>query len=102
MTNILLVTNGFPPNNLAGVEIYTSDLANGLRQRGHHVSVFCRMPDFSNPDYKIIDEEVDGIRVVRVVNDYKRSVSIEERFADNRVDDIFENLLVEIIMEGLQ
>lgn len=99
MTKILIVTNGYPPNDLAGVEIYSADLAKGLSRKGHHVSVFCRVSDHANPDYQMIDETIDGIRVIRVVNDYKRTVSIEERFTDKRIDGIFETLVDELSPE---
>ncbi|MGC9467695.1 MAG: glycosyltransferase family 4 protein [Anaerolineae bacterium] len=39
---IALVVHKFPPSSLGGTEIYTRNLAQGLADRGHEVSVFYR------------------------------------------------------------
>jgi glycosyltransferase involved in cell wall biosynthesis len=41
---ILLVTHRFFPDYLAGTEVYTAELAQGLRRRGHDVHVFTGDP----------------------------------------------------------
>ncbi|MDP6978293.1 MAG: glycosyltransferase [Myxococcota bacterium] len=53
---ILYVVHGFPPEASAGTEIYTHDLAQAMRSRGHEVAVFTRSP---NPDGRARDFEVE-------------------------------------------
>lgn len=46
---ILLVTHRFLPNYVAGTEVYTATLAQGLAQRGHTVQVFSGDPSARVP-----------------------------------------------------
>jgi len=94
--NILLVSNGFPPTAFGGVEIYTSDIANHLLKKGHKVTVFCRESDLSTPDYHISDETNEGIRIIRVVNDYKKIYSYRDTYIDEKIDRIFKRFLRQI------
>jgi len=94
--NILLVSNGFPPTAFGGVEIYTSDIANHLLKKGHKVTVFCRESDLSAPDYHISDETNEGIRIIRVVNDYKKIYSYRDTYIDEKIDRIFKRFLRQI------
>ena len=85
---ILQVSNGYPYRAYGGVELHTYRLCNALRERGHDVSVFARDSDWQRPDGDVSDEEVEGVRVRRVVNDFKErdfrcyyeSEPVEERF----------------------
>lgn len=90
---ILLVANGFLPTAFGGVEIYVHNLAKALQARGHEVAVFCRESDHSSPDYQILEDEVDGIPVSRVVNDFKRIRKLEDTFTNSTIDAIFERAL---------
>jgi glycosyltransferase involved in cell wall biosynthesis len=94
--NILLVTNGFPPSAFGGVEIYTSDLAQKLFEKGHAVTVFCRESNLSLPDYQVSDDKESGIRVIRVINDYKEISSFRGHFTDEKIEAIFLKYLTEI------
>lgn len=93
---ILLVSNGLPPTAFGGVETYTNDLARALGRAGHAVSVFCRESDFSCPDYSVRDEVENGLRVIRVVNDYKQIASWRETFLDARIEQLFQAALEDI------
>jgi glycosyltransferase involved in cell wall biosynthesis len=88
-----MVTNGFPPSAYGGVETYTQDLSHALRRMGHEIIVFCRESNFSLPDTRILDQVEAGLRVVRVVNDYKQIASVEQTFLDRRIGEIFRDIL---------
>jgi glycosyltransferase involved in cell wall biosynthesis len=96
MSNILIVTNGFPPSAYGGVEIYTFDLMQGLLKKGHTVSVFCRESDFSRPDFQVTEANDNGARVIRVINDYKKIASLRETFINEKIDHIFREYLLTI------
>jgi glycosyltransferase involved in cell wall biosynthesis len=93
---IILVTNGFPPTAYGGVEVYSYDLARGLAERGHEIIVFCRETLDSQPDYVVMDDVVDGIRVLRVVNDFKALTHFRQTYADETVEQLFEHYLAEL------
>lgn len=92
--NIFLVSNGFPPQALGGVETYTYDLSKGLTRAGHAVTVFCRQSDYSLPDYHLSDSLEEGIRVIRIVNDHKKISSFQGTFVDERIETIFRQYLL--------
>lgn len=93
---ILLVSNGYPPDAVGGVEVYTQELANGLARKGHSVAVFCRQSDLSIPDYRVIDRYESAVRVIRLVNDYKTATSYRHTFLDINIERYFEKLLREV------
>lgn len=93
---ILLVSNGMPPSAFGGVETYTNDLARALTGAGHTVSIFCRESDFSQSDYSVHDGPEAGLRVIRVVNDYKQISSWRETFLDARIEQVFQTMLADL------
>ena len=90
---ILLVTNGYPPTAYGGVETYTHSLAQTLHAADHDVRVFCRESDQDRPDREIIPDEVDGIPVTRVVNDFKEITTFRDTYVDEGIRTIFLNLI---------
>jgi glycosyltransferase involved in cell wall biosynthesis len=86
---ILLVANGYPPTAYGGVEIYTRTLAQPLHKAGHDVRVFCRESDHDRPDREIISDEIDGIPVTRVVNDFKDISAFQDTYIDAGIRTIF-------------
>jgi glycosyltransferase involved in cell wall biosynthesis len=94
--NILQVTNGYPPQSLGGVEIYTHDLAQGLTRSGHRVTVFCHHSDLALPDYHTETATIDDVEVYRVVNDHKQSIAFRDTFADTQVEAIFRKFVVRL------
>lgn len=68
---ILQVSNGYPHRAYGGVELHTHGLCAALRARGHDLSVFTRRSDLARVDGSADDEQVDGVRVRSVVNDFK-------------------------------
>jgi glycosyltransferase involved in cell wall biosynthesis len=90
---ILLVANGYPPTAYGGVENYTADLAGSLRDAGHSVTVICAERRDDLPDRHVIEDEVEGVSVFRVVNVFKHLRSFSEIFADPDIEAVFEGLL---------
>jgi glycosyltransferase involved in cell wall biosynthesis len=89
---ILLVSNGYPPTSYGGVEVYTHDLARGLVECGHDVSVFCRESDFSLPDYSILHDQGE-VEITRVVNDFKNIRTFIETYRDETINQIFKTYI---------
>jgi glycosyltransferase involved in cell wall biosynthesis len=86
---ILLVANGYPPTAYGGVETYTHSLAQTLHAAAHDVRVFCRESDQNRPDREIITDEVAGISVTRVVNDFKNISTFRDTYVDDGIRTIF-------------
>jgi glycosyltransferase involved in cell wall biosynthesis len=60
---VLLVSHGYPPTGVAGVERLTAQLAGELSARGHEVSVFTRQLGASPPGLALRREIRGGVRV---------------------------------------
>lgn len=91
--HILIVSNGYPPTAVGGVETYSAELSRYLARQGHQVTVFCRESDFSRPDYETTIEWVDQVKIIRVVNDYKHAHSFRQTIIDARLEQIFDEIL---------
>lgn len=86
---LLFVVNGYPPTAVAGTEVCTRRLCAALKGRGHAVSVLAREERPGWPEYKLLEGELDGIPVTRVVNNFTRldAPGLFERHP--RVEEIF-------------
>lgn len=94
--NILIVANGYPPSAVGGVEVYSQGIARGLAARSHRVTVFCRESQNDRPDYEVDDSVQDGVRVIRVVNDFKNIRAFEETYTSGAIDDLFYSLVSQL------
>ena len=83
---ILQVSHGLPPNENAGVELYTFYLSKALRERNHSIHIFCREEDPKKEEFSFSCEQVDGLNVTRVVNNLTR-VPDPRVFYDNHFFD---------------
>jgi glycosyltransferase involved in cell wall biosynthesis len=83
---ILQVSHGFPPNENAGVELYTFYLSKALVHLNHEVSIFCREEDPEKEESSFRQEEVDGLKVTRVINNLTR-ISDSRIYYDNHFFD---------------
>ena len=83
---ILQVSHGFPPNESAGVELYTFYLSKALVHLNHEVSIFCREEDPGKEEFSLRREQVGGLKVNRVVNSLTR-ISDSLIFYDNHFFD---------------
>ena len=85
---ILFVVHGFPPASMGGTEIYASDLAGALRDRGHEVVVFAREARPDLPEYAVRSEDSNGVRVIRVNNTFRYARSFEDAYRNETIDAI--------------
>jgi glycosyltransferase involved in cell wall biosynthesis len=90
---ILQVVHGFPPFNIAGVEVVAHALSRCLVERGHQVKVFHRVAEPSRPEYTVQRVEVDGLPVVRVNNTFRECDRFERTYRNEVIDRIFGELL---------
>ncbi len=63
---LLLVVHGFPPQSLAGTELYTYNLARELARRGHEVRVLYPRVDRERPEGEITEDRYEGLPVTRM------------------------------------
>ena len=89
---ILFTSNGYPPREAAGVELYTHNLASALSGR-HGVNIFCRTVERSRREYDVIRETVDDVSVARMVNNLAGVFQSVRYYSDVKADNIFENYL---------
>lgn len=94
--HVLLVANGFPPTAFGGVEVYVAGLAHALTAHGHRVTVACAEQAPDVPDYTVIEEQVDGVPVFRLVNNFRDIRSFAQTFTDPKMGQIFSDLLQRI------
>ena len=69
---ILQVSHGLPPKENAGVELYTYYLSKALAHLNHQVHVFCREEDPKKEEFSFSTEEIEGLKVTRVVNNLSK------------------------------
>jgi glycosyltransferase involved in cell wall biosynthesis len=77
---ILQVVHGFPPQEWAGTELLTLHLSQALRDRGHEVTVLARTYAEGSPEGTVHESTVEGVPIVRVVNDYSFSPTFRLRY----------------------
>lgn len=92
---ILMVTHGFPHRELGGAEIYSYSLAKALISKGVEVIVFSRTTDLSQKDYAVFEEVTEGIKVIRVVNNFNDLYMFFNGFINERIAGLFSRLLKE-------
>jgi glycosyltransferase involved in cell wall biosynthesis len=91
---VLLVSHGYPPVGVAGVERLTAQLAGGLLERGHEVSVFTRQTGENPPTLALRREIRDGVPVHVVIGG--GSTFGQYPGHEAAMEGIFERLLVEL------
>ena len=93
---IVQVVHGFPPQDRAGTEILTLELARALQARGHQVTVVART---SAPEQEegSLREEQDGhgLRILRLVNNYTRTTSFRLHYDNPFFHQAFRRLLAD-------
>ncbi|MGQ9637680.1 MAG: glycosyltransferase [Thermodesulfobacteriota bacterium] len=90
---ILQVSHGLPPQEKGGVEIYTFYLSKALTRLGHSVTIFCREENPEREEFSLREEWLDGLRVVRVVNNLKKIYDPKVYYENRYFDEIFTNIL---------
>jgi glycosyltransferase involved in cell wall biosynthesis len=91
---ILLVSHGYPPFGVAGVERMTEWTAAALSASGHDVTVLTRRPTMAPPLPRIERTKRDGVDVIAINGppDFGRFPARQER-----LDRIFERVLLELM-----
>lgn len=85
---VLLVSHNFLPAHAAGTEVYTGELALGLRALGHEVAVFTTDKDVSRADMSVVRRDWQEIEVVELVNNlYHRA--FRETWDNPRAEAVF-------------
>src|SRR2546426_9245944 len=90
---ILQVVHGFPPKEWAGTELATFYLSQALRARGHQVMVLTRVGDPGAEEFSVREEQMDGLEVVRVVNNYSKTSTFRLVYDSSFFDLAFLRLL---------
>ncbi|MBP7691738.1 MAG: glycosyltransferase [Anaerolineales bacterium] len=67
---ILLVSNGYPPEAAAGVELHTQQLAAALMDQRQTLAVFCRAGDPRAPEFQLRADRAASLPVWRVNNNF--------------------------------
>ena len=70
---ILQVVHALPPKAWAGTELVTLHLSQALRARGHAVTIVTRIADTDAEEFSVREEWLDGLEVVQVVNNYRKT-----------------------------
>ncbi len=91
---ILFVVHGFPPENIAGTEVYTCNLTKALG-RDHEVAVFHRTADLLKAEYELSRCESEGLRLFSINNTFRDYTSFESTYKDKAVAEKFGAVLNE-------
>jgi glycosyltransferase involved in cell wall biosynthesis len=91
---VLLVSHGYPPSGVAGVERLSAQTAETLIERGHELTVLTRQPSEAPPTLALQRETRAGVPVVSIVG----GGSTFERFPgyEPSLERIFERMLTEV------
>lgn len=92
---ILKVIHGFPPDYMAGSEIYSYHLVKELMNQNIETYVFTRVENEFHEQHYIYDELHEGIPILRV-NKPKKDYLYHDKFYDEVLDDIFKDYLKKV------
>ncbi|HMS16519.1 MAG TPA: glycosyltransferase [Planctomycetota bacterium] len=85
---ILMVTTGYPPDDLGGTAVHVQQLAEALVRDGNEVSIFCRIGDPSRSDYVTDRIEVRGIPLLRVNYNFSDARNLSAIFENPRIEEL--------------
>ncbi|MEM9801648.1 MAG: glycosyltransferase [Planctomycetota bacterium] len=91
---ILQVTHLYPPNHLAGVEVFASTIARLLADAGHEVAVLTTDKDIARPDLALRRREHEGLPVFELTNNLFAH-SFDETWRRPAIDEVFRGVLDE-------
>lgn len=92
---ILFVNHTFPPESLAGSEVYVLNTASELLQRGHQVAVFYRYSDPSEDEYTVKKDHYAGFTVYKINNTYRFAQTFQSIYLNSAIAAKFSCLLHE-------
>jgi glycosyltransferase involved in cell wall biosynthesis len=89
---VLKVIHGFPPDYMAGSEVYSYHLVKELLKQDIETFVFTRVENEFDDNYKIYNENFEDINIQRI-NKPKKDYLYEDKFYDDKLDKIFKEYL---------
>ena len=92
---ILKVIHGFPPDYMAGSEIYSYHLVKELINQNIETFVFTRVENEFHKQHHIYEELHEGIPILRV-NKPKKDYLYHDKFYDETLDEIFRAYLKKV------
>ena len=93
---ILFVTHGFPPDQMAGAEIYAWRIGRALLARGCEVSVLTASNRVDRDEGTIEREELDGLEVFRFQNAWTDLDRLAATYRSDAAERAFDALLREL------
>jgi glycosyltransferase involved in cell wall biosynthesis len=90
---ILQVVHGYPPEQTAGAEVYTQNLAREMARRGHSVHVLAPGARAAGAERRWAEERADGVQVLRLEARAEAPDRLEATYGDPVVDGLFAELL---------
>lgn len=89
---VLKVIHGFPPDYMAGSEIYSYHLVKALSKKLEKINVFTCVENEFDKEYKVYDEVYDGIEVHRI-NKFRHDYTYQQKFYDEQIEIDFRQCL---------
>ena len=97
---IVQVVHGLPPQDMAGTELVTLELARGLQARGHQVTVITRTFAPEAAEFSLqyeqntaLNTSNGGVQIIRIVNNYTRTTSFRYHYDNPFFHQIFQDIL---------
>lgn len=90
---ILQLSHGYPPDQMAGAEVYTWTVATELARRGHEVHVLAPAKREGVAEHALVEEQLDGVRVLRLNQNFLGIDRLEKTYTDPEVDAVVAGLL---------
>ena len=81
---VLYVTHGFPPDQMAGAEVYSFAVAREVRNCGVEPTVVAPAARPGLPEYGIVEEAYEGVRILRLNQNYADLYDLESTYAGSR------------------
>lgn len=91
---VLKVIHGFPPDYMAGSEVYSYNLVKEL-QKYADVFVFTRVENDFDEEYKIYDEQFENIKIRRI-NNPKKDYTLFDKYFNKNIEQQFRKYITEI------
>ena len=89
---ILQVVHSFPPQNMAGAEIYTYNLSKELSGR-HNISVFHRVSNLKKREYELKHNKFNGLDIFTTNNTFRYCDSFEGFYKNDDITKQFIKVL---------
>ena len=82
---VLKVIHGFPPDYMAGSEVYSYHLVKALSKQVDAINVFTSVENEFAKEYEVYDETYDDIAVHRI-NKFRRDYAYWQKFYDEKIE----------------